>query len=539
MTAVSGIIRRAVPLIVLAAILVSAQPHAQAPPATEAAAHPTPVFKDALRVGRLKAACGAFPSLVADRMRDMHAPGLAWGVVIDGELACSGAAGARETESRAAVSTDTVFRIASMTKSFTALAILALRDEGRLSLDDPVSKYIPEFGGTVLPTRDSPAITIRHLLTHSEGFPEDNPWGDRQLAVPDAALTDLLRAGVPFSTPPATAYEYSNLGFATLGRIVSVASGMSSRAFVTSRILTPLGMSSSYWAPSEVPRDRLAIGYRYVDGAWQREPMLEHGAYGAMGGLMTTIPDLGRYIAFMLSAWPPRDDADRGPVRRSSVREMQQGQRLVGLSVEPATADAPLRATTRSYAYGLSASQDCQFRHIVAHGGGLPGFGSYELWLPGYGVGVFAFANVTYAPASRVVRAIVDQLAETGALQPRVVPASAPLLEARERVTALVNKWSDAEANALAADNLFLDRSLDARRDEVVALSKQLGACRPEGDFEAENWLRGSFALKCDRGMLDVSLTLAPTHPPKVQYLTLAARTAAARHREKQPCSPQ
>jgi CubicO group peptidase (beta-lactamase class C family) len=531
---------RAARLTTAVAILCSAHSHAQVlRSATGTAAYPTPVFQDASRVDRLKGACAAVATLMADQMRDMHAPGLAWGVVIDGELACSGALGVREIGSQAPAGPDTVFRIASMTKSFTALAILALRDEGRLSLDDPVSKYIPEFAGTVLPTHDSPAITIRHLLTHSEGFPEDNPWGDRQLAVPDSALTDLLGAGVPFSTPPATAYEYSNLGFATLGHIVSVASGMSYRAFVTSHILTPLGMSSSYWAPSDVPEDRLAVGYRFVDGSWQREPMLEHGAYGAMGGLMTTIPDLGRYIAFMLSAWPPRDDAERGPVRRSSVREMQQGQRLVGLSVEPAKADAPLRASTRSYAYGLNASQDCQFRHIVAHGGGLPGFGSYELWLPDYGVGVFAFANVTYAPASRAVRAIVDQLAKTSALQPRVVPASAPLLEARERVTALVNTWSDAEANALAADNLFLDQSLDSRRQEVTALSKQLGVCRPEGDIDAENWLRGSFALKCDRGMVDVSLTLAPTHPPKVQFLSFTARTGDRLPGESEICAPK
>jgi CubicO group peptidase (beta-lactamase class C family) len=530
---------RALPLIVAIAILACAQPRAQVRPAADAAVHPIPVFQDASRAGRLSRACDALPALMADRMREMHAPGLSWGVIIDGALACSGAIGVRDLSSQAPAAPDTVFRIASMTKSFTALAILALRDAGKLSLDDPLSKYIPGFSGTALPTRDSPAITIRHLLTHSEGFPEDNPWGDRQLAVPDSALTGLLRGGIPFSTPPATAYEYSNLGFATLGHIVSVVSGMPYRTFVTSRILTPLGMSSSYWAPSEVPADRLALGYRFVDGAWQREPMLEHGAYGAMGGLMTTIPDLGRYIAFMLSAWPARDDPDGGPVKRSSLREMQQGQRLVALSVDRTDAGAPVRASTRSYAYGLSASQDCQFRHIVTHGGGLPGFGSYELWLPDYGVGVFAFANVTYAPASRVVRAIVDRLADTGALQPRVLPASAALLEARERVTALVNRWSDAEATALAADNLFLDRSLDARRDEVTQLSQKMGACRPEGEIKAENWLRGSFALACDRGAMDVTLTLAPTRPPKVQFLAFTQRGAEGSGAQDALCAPR
>ena len=88
---------------------------------------------------------------------------------------------------------DTVFRIASMTKSFTALAILKLRDEGKLSLEDPVSKWIPEFARMELPTRDAPPLRIRHLLSHSAGFPEDNPWGDQQLSATDAQLTAWLK----------------------------------------------------------------------------------------------------------------------------------------------------------------------------------------------------------------------------------------------------------------------------------------------------------------------------------------------------------
>ena len=75
-----------------------------------------------------------------------------------------------------------MFRIASMTKSFTAMAILKLRDEGKLSLDDPAERYVPELKALKYPTTDSPRITIRHLLSHAEGFPEDNPWGDQQLA---------------------------------------------------------------------------------------------------------------------------------------------------------------------------------------------------------------------------------------------------------------------------------------------------------------------------------------------------------------------
>src|SRR5204863_4720281 len=101
--------------------------------------------------------------------------------------------GVRETRNHARVTPDTTFRIASMTKSFTALSILKLRDEGKLSLDDPVARYVPALAGLPYPTKDSPTLTIRHLLTHSEGFPEDNPWGDRQLAQSDETLRAWMR----------------------------------------------------------------------------------------------------------------------------------------------------------------------------------------------------------------------------------------------------------------------------------------------------------------------------------------------------------
>ena len=125
---------------------------------------------------------GAFPEI--DRlMREFaeraHVPGIGYGIVVDGRVVHLGIAGRRDVSARAPVESTTVFRIASMTKSFTAVAILQLRDAGRLSLDDPAERYVPELGGLRYPTSDAPKITIRHLLSHSAGFPEDNPWGDQ------------------------------------------------------------------------------------------------------------------------------------------------------------------------------------------------------------------------------------------------------------------------------------------------------------------------------------------------------------------------
>ena len=158
-----------------------------------------------------------FTQFAAER----HVPGAAWGVVVDGQVAHIGVAGLRDVAAKAPVDADSVFRIASMTKSFTAMSILKLRDEGKLSLDDPAERYVPEMAGLKYPASDAPKITIRHLLSHAEGFPEDNPWGDRQLADTEDQLSRMLRAGIPFSNAPGVAYEYSNFGFAILGRIVS------------------------------------------------------------------------------------------------------------------------------------------------------------------------------------------------------------------------------------------------------------------------------------------------------------------------------
>ncbi len=112
-------------------------------------------------------------------------PGVAWGLVADGALAASGGAGAVRvrpdgTPAGPVPDADSVFRIASMTKSFTATAVLALRDDGRLGLDEPVTAHVPELADVRLPTADSPVLTVRHLLTMSGGLPTDDPWGDRQ-----------------------------------------------------------------------------------------------------------------------------------------------------------------------------------------------------------------------------------------------------------------------------------------------------------------------------------------------------------------------
>lgn len=517
---------RAVAAILVLAIGVPSSVSPRAESRQAGGTYPAAVFTDPGRRTKLAAAFPEIDRQIVAFMERTQVPGAAWGIVIDGELAHVGVAGARELSSKAPVTRDSVFRIASMTKSFTAMAIVKLRDEGKLSLDDPAERHVPELKGLRYPTRDSPRITIRHLLSHSGGFPEDNPWGDQQLSATEAQFSDMLRKGIPFSNPPGVAFEYSNYGFAILGRIVTNASGKPYREYITEAILRPLGMKSTTLEAASVPRDRIAHGYRWEDNTWKKEPPLPDGAFGSMGGMLTSVDDLGRYVGAFLAAWPPRDDAEAGPVRRASLREMQQVTRWQPASASRNEAGA-LQLNAGGYGYGLGISQNCAFNHIVSHGGGLPGFGSTMRWLPEYGVGFIAFGNVTYTGWGGVTNTVFDLLTKTGGLQPRSPQPSEALVEARDAVSRLVIKWDDSEAARIAAMNLYLDRSKDRRQKEIEELKEKVGQCAAPTAFDSvQNALRGAWTMKCERGDLRVSITLAPTMPPKVQFLSVSPAPA-------------
>ena len=480
---------------------------------------PASVFASPEQRSRMSQAFPEIDRLVAEGAARMKFPGAVLGVIVDGQLAHVSVAGVQDLDAKRAVDADSVFRIASMTKSFTAVAILSLRDAGKLSLEDPVERYVPELAALPPATSDAPKITIRHLMSHSAGFPEDNPWGDRQLARTDKWLDTAMRAGIPFSTVPGTAYEYSNYGFGILGRVVQTVSGEPYERYVQRTILRPLGMTSTTFEAAEVDRARRAQGYRLVDGKYEPEELLAHGAFGAMGGLWTSARDLSKYVAFLLSAFPPRDGAEAGPIRRASAREMQSVARYTPSGARRVALDTPLILSAGGYGFGLRVGEDCTLGLSAGHGGGLPGYGSLMRWYPERGVGLVAMANLTYAGWGGLFADVFEALRKTGGLTARTPAPSRALLDAKQAVSGLIVKWDAATATRIAADNLFLDESVDRRRANVAALATRHGACTPDQGFEVENALRGHWRMTCERGWLNVSITLAPTQPPLVQYL--------------------
>jgi CubicO group peptidase (beta-lactamase class C family) len=451
-------------------------------------------------------------------MADGHVPGLVYGIVRDGRLEHVGAFGVQDLDGRKPVGPDTLFRIASMSKAFTALAILKLRDEGKLSLDDLAETHVPEMKGWRYPTGDSPRIRVRDLLSHAAGFVTDDPWGDRQTPMPEAEFTRVLKEGVPLTRAPGTAYEYSNLGYALLGRIVTNASGRPFEDYIQQEIMRPLGMTSTGYDIFSSPQARRALGYRWENEAWSREPDMKRGAFGAMGGVQTSATDYARWVAFLLSAWPARDGPEQGPVRRSTVRELAEGLNFVQLATRPGKSD-PNCPLAIAYGKGMRVATDCRIGTALGHGGGYPGYGSYVLLLPEYGVGVFAFSNRTYAGPTPAVWDAVMELDRLGWLKARTLDVSAPLAAAYAAARAMYREGRLDPGRSLLAMNFLMDRTAENWIREFGRLKQAVGDCRIDAPITATGALAGRFTWTCDRGSLQGELLLAPTRSPTIQAL--------------------
>lgn len=480
-----------------------------------------PAFADPARRQRVESLLPEVDRIYAELAAKEHLPGVVYGVVLDGELIHSRALGFANLEKKLPAAADSRFRIASMTKSFVALAALQLRDEGKLSLGDTVARHLPEFARVQLPTADSPAITIYNLMTMTMGLPEDNPWGDRQMAITNEALEQFVGAGLSFSNPPNQTYEYSNLGFVLLGKIVSRVSGMRFQDYITARILRPLGMKDTTWEFSSVPAEKLALGYRWEHDQWRLEPILPDGDGAAMGGLITTLEDFARYVAFHLGAWPARDDTERGPVRRATVREMHLPRVFSGLTNPTrASEGGAVAASVSFYAYGLTWARDGRGVVSVSHSGGLPGYGSIYRFAPDHGLGVIAFSNLRYGPVYQPTNRLLNLLLERAKLPPRRIATSALLELRRGQIADLIQSWNPALLAEITAENFLLDRDLP----DWVALARrnldQIGAVKSIGPIEPENQLRGVFPIVGEKGTLRVRFTLTPEKSPKVQQLT-------------------
>jgi CubicO group peptidase (beta-lactamase class C family) len=391
--------------------------------------------------------------LAEDARARAGAAHLSWGVAIGGEIVEHGGS-----------ALDRPFRIASMTKSFTAATVMALRDRGDVVLDEPVATYVPEW--TVSPpTTDAPGITVRHLLTMRAGLPQDDPWADRLLSMDDDAFTALLGSGATFAMTPGAGFEYSNLGYAVLGRLIANVTARRVHDVISETIIEPLGLTSTHW-----DRD-------------------SRGAFDPMGGLWSTVSDLLRWSHWWCSAFPPRDGHDAGPLRRSTRREMQPTGGV-------------------GYAFGLHLVTHRGVGPVVTHSGGLPGWGSDMRWLPRRQLAFVSLADATYAPMWDLNVAFVDEMVQSDALPAEHVADATLMRLAADRLAA----WLSGDGDDPFSANVALDASFD-----FDALRSQLGSPVAVASVRPELATWGSVELGGPSGTVTVEVELNAEPQPRIQ----------------------
>lgn len=470
----------------------------------------TPAFTDPDRSRRLGAAFPAIEEAAAQELVRQKLPGLAVGVIVDGELAWARGFGVVDLGTKVTPDADTVFRIGSITKSFTALAAMSLRDEGALGLDDPLTRHLPEAAGLVYPTRDAAPITLRQLLTHTSGLPRKAPIDIRKVSTEADLMASL--AGLALQQSPGTHYSYSNLGFGLLGVAVGRAARAPYRDVVTRRVLAPLGMTATVWTAADVPRARLATAYapgpgeaRDVASPW----ML--GATEGAGGLYSSVRDMARYVALQLAAYPPRSTPEAGPIRRSTVREAHATGFASGLTVTQASATGKgerlVDASAETYGFGWIAEQTCELDPIVWHNGGIDGFSSDLRFLPHEGVGVVVLANLADANPGAVSMKALRALAKTGALARRTLPTPPALAVALPRLIAVTNAWDEAAYAAMLSPGR---PPFPREKEELAGYHERHGTCRGFAPLEVLSPTAGRFRIDCARGPLEMEVSVGP-----------------------------
>lgn len=483
----------------------------------------TPGLADPARRAQLEALSPTLDAFFESKLKESGATGLAVGIVLEGELVYARGFGVQDVPNGLPIDQDSVFRIASLTKSFTALSVLKLRDEGKVSLEEPAERYLPELASLKPPTRDAPPISLRLLLTNASGLAYDDLWGAVTFGKSNEELAGMLRDGVQMTSTPGTRYAYSNLGWALLGKVVERVSKVSYRDYVTNNVLQPLGMRASVWESKDVPESRLAIGYRRVGEQLVVEPRVSDGEFAAAGGLYTSLRDYARYLAFQLAAYPARDDAETGPVRRSTLREMHDGQRWVR-----GEKDAPIVRVTddgvtlgaASYGYGWTNATSCTDDGRVQHGGFEPGYFNWVVMMPKARIGFVAMSTTGHVGlASRF--GVFDILRRAGLLNPAEPSPHPALVAAAAALPALLTAWDPAlYARTFDADSLKYSWN-EGLSERFAALSRDHGTCHPEGPLKVYGPLHADLRLNCERGAMTFEVLLSPTTPPRAQHVEI------------------
>ena len=263
-----------------------------------------------------------------DRVEQAGIVGSSVFLVRDGKVVAQQQVGYQELEAKRPVDADTIFHWASITKTFTGIAIMQLRDRKLLSLDDPIVKYVPELREVHNPFGDISQVTIRQLMSHTAGFRAGTwPWGGDEDWHPfEPTRWEQVVAMFPYTKllfPPGSKYSYSNPGIIFLGKTIERLTGDDFEVYVTKNILMPLGMTRAFFdrAPYHLLRDRSHSYFRTEQGLREGRFDFDTGITVSNGGLNAPLGDMAKYLAFLLGDERRSAEYD-GILARASLEEM-------------------------------------------------------------------------------------------------------------------------------------------------------------------------------------------------------------------------
>ncbi len=325
-------------------------------------------------------------------------PGLVIGIVHDQDVVWSKAYGFANLEKKEPMKTSSVFRIASHSKLFTAIAIMQLRDAGRLRLDDPIAKHLPWFNiREKVP--EAPDITIWHLITHTAGLPRESNspyWTELDFPTVETVRATVGQQEAPYA--PEMKWKYSNLGLTLAGMIVEQGSGRPYKDYVYGEVLAPLKMTStSVGIPSADHQRRLVNGYgRRLPEKPAREvfPFVDARAHDPATGLSSTVEDMMRFLSWQMRL---RDGYGTEVLEGATLREMQRVHWLQD-------------DWQSGWGLGFSVTHT-RDRDLVGHGGGYPGYRTQTALSPKEKVGVVVFTNGDDGSPNRYLRKAFEWVA--------------------------------------------------------------------------------------------------------------------------------
>jgi CubicO group peptidase (beta-lactamase class C family) len=307
--------------------------------------------------------------------------GIVAGVMVDGDLVWAQAFGWADRDARTPMSTASISRTGSISKSVTAVLMLRLLDEGVIGLDEPVERYLLAFASVKDRRVDAQPVTFRHLASHTAGLIREPQWPDAvvgPIELWDKRIVESLPL-TAYDSVPGARYQYSNIGFGTLGLALAKASGKPFMEMVRTEVLEPLGMTGSEFVVAGAKLEaRLAAGYVIgqdgsIDGG---QPAREHAGRGYKvpnGGVYSTVADLGRFMGAM-SGVP-------------GLQILSEESRREALSIQ--TPENP----NRGYGLGFSVQLDEQGRKIASHGGSVAGYTAHMAFDPEARIGVVLLRN--------------------------------------------------------------------------------------------------------------------------------------------------